>query len=341
METPKVVSHEQWLKARIELLAAERELTHQRDALVRRRMAMPWERVEKRYVFDAPEGRRTLAELFEGRRQLLVQHFMLGPGWEEGCKSCSFMADHTDGMNVHLAQRDVTFVAISRAPLAGIERFRKRMGWRFKWVSSHGGDFNYDFHVSFTPEEKARNKVYYNYGEAAFRARRVARHQRVLQGRRRRSLSYLLDLRARRGGHDGHIQPPGPDSEGARRGPIELRHGMGASPRSLRAGAGRWFVLRSARLREARGERQAVSCQPPPTSHLPPPTHLEKGERRKELSAGLSHSPGRRPLSDHAPMLARTSRRVVWPAPAVMRRTCRLRPSAIVASRHAAGLLYR
>lgn len=165
METPKVVSHEQWLKARIELLAAERELTHQRDALVRRRMAMPWERVEKRYVFDAPEGRRTLAELFEGRRQLLVQHFMLGPGWEEGCKSCSFMADHTDGMNVHLAHRDVTFVAISRAPLAGIERFRKRMGWRFKWVSSHGGDFNYDFHVSFTPEEVAKGKLYYNYSE--------------------------------------------------------------------------------------------------------------------------------------------------------------------------------
>lgn len=168
METPKVVSHEQWLKARLELLAAERELTHQRDALARRRRAMPWERVGKNYVFDTPEGKRTLAELFEGRRQLLVQHFMLGPGWEQGCPSCSFMADHTDGMNVHLAHRDVTFLAVSRAPLAEIERFRRRMGWQFKWVSSHGSDFNYDFHVSFTPEEKARDEVYYNYGTQSF-----------------------------------------------------------------------------------------------------------------------------------------------------------------------------
>jgi predicted dithiol-disulfide oxidoreductase (DUF899 family) len=168
MEKPKVVSHDEWLKARLELLAAERELTHQRDALTRRRMSMPWERVEKNYEFDTTDGRRKLAELFEGRRQLLVQHFMLGPGWEQGCPSCSYMADHTDGMNVHLAHRDVTFVAISRAPLAEIERFRRRMGWKFKWVSSHGGDFNYDFHVSFTPEEKARDRVYYNYGVQPF-----------------------------------------------------------------------------------------------------------------------------------------------------------------------------
>ncbi len=165
MEKRQVVSHDEWLKARLELLAAEKEFTRQRDALTRRRMAMPWERVEKNYVFDTPEGRRTLANLFDGRRQLLVQHFMLGPGWQEGCKSCSFMADHTDGMNVHLAHRDVTFVAISRAPLGEIERFRRRMGWQFKWVSSHGSDFNYDFHVSFTPEEVARGKVDYNYGK--------------------------------------------------------------------------------------------------------------------------------------------------------------------------------
>ena len=164
MNTPNVVSHDDWLKARLELLAAEREFTHQRDALTRRRMDMPWERVEKNYVFDTPGGRRTLAELFEGRRQLLVQHFMLGPGWEQGCKSCSYMADHTDGMNVHLAHRDVTFVAISRAPLAEIERFHRRMGWQFKWVSSHGSDFNFDFGVSFTPEQVARGNVGYNYG---------------------------------------------------------------------------------------------------------------------------------------------------------------------------------
>ena len=168
METPKVVSHEQWLKARLELLAAEREHTHQRDALARRRRALPWERVGKQYVFDTPEGRRTLADLFEGRRQLLVQHFMLGPGWEQGCPSCSFMADHTDGMNIHLQHRDVTFLAVSRAPLAEIERFRQRMGWRFKWVSSFANDFNHDFAVSFTPEEQAKGEVYYNFGMQPF-----------------------------------------------------------------------------------------------------------------------------------------------------------------------------
>ena len=165
MDTPKVVSREEWLKARRELLAAEKEFTRQRDALTRRRMAMPWERVVKTYVFDTPDGKRALADLFEGRRQLLVQHFMLGPGWEQGCPSCSFMADHADGMNVHLAHRDVTFLAVSRAPLAEIERFRRRMGWQFRWVSSHGSDFNYDFGVSFTPEEVATGKLQYNYSD--------------------------------------------------------------------------------------------------------------------------------------------------------------------------------
>ena len=167
MEMRKVVLHEEWLKARLDLLAAEKEFTRQRDALTRRRMAMPWERVEKNYVFDTLEGQRTLAELFAGRRQLMVQHFMFGPGWEQGCPSCSFIADHTDGMNVHLAHRDVTFVAVSRAPLSEIEGFRRRMGWRFKWVSSFGSDFNHDFHVSFTPEE-AKGQVYYNYAMQPF-----------------------------------------------------------------------------------------------------------------------------------------------------------------------------
>ena len=164
MEMEKLVSHEEWIRARLELLAAEKAFTRQRDALTRRRMAMPWKRVEKTYVFDAPEGKRTLAELFEGRSQLLVQHFMFAPGWEQGCKSCSFMADHTDGANVHLAQRDVTMMAVSRATLPEIERFRRRMGWQFKWVSSHGSDFNRDFGVTFTPEEVAKGKVDYNYG---------------------------------------------------------------------------------------------------------------------------------------------------------------------------------
>jgi len=163
-----VVSGDRWVAERKTLLAREKELTRLHDQIARERRALPWERMEKDYAFDAPEGRRTLADLFEGRRQLLVQHFMFGPGWEQGCPSCSFMADHTDGMNVHLAHRDITLVAVSRAPLAEIERFRQRMGWQFKWVSSYGSDFNHDFSVSFTPEEHANGKVYYNYGMTAF-----------------------------------------------------------------------------------------------------------------------------------------------------------------------------
>jgi predicted dithiol-disulfide oxidoreductase (DUF899 family) len=159
-----VVSKDRWLAERKALLAHEKELTHLRDQIARERRALPWVRIDKLYTFDAPEGTRTLADLFEGRRQLMVQHFMLGPGWEQGCPSCSFMADHTDGMKVHLAQRDVTFIAISRAPLGEIERFRQRMGWQFKWVSSFGSDFNHDFRVSFTPEERAKGEVAYNYG---------------------------------------------------------------------------------------------------------------------------------------------------------------------------------
>ncbi len=163
-----VVSRDQWVAERKALLAREKELTRLRDQIARERRALPWVRVEKNYVFDTPEGPRTLADLFEGRRQLLVQHFMFGPGWEQGCKSCSFMADHNDGANMHLAQRDITLLAVSRAPLADIERFRQRMGWQFNWVSSYGNDFNYDFGVSFTPEEMARGEVYYNYAMQSF-----------------------------------------------------------------------------------------------------------------------------------------------------------------------------
>jgi predicted dithiol-disulfide oxidoreductase (DUF899 family) len=164
-ENHRVVSGNEWIAERKALLAREKELTRLRDQIASERRALPWVRIDKSYVFDAPEGRRTLAELFDGRRQLLVQHFMLAPGWEQGCPSCSFMADHVDGMNIHLAHRDVTFLAVSRAPLTEIERFRQRMGWRFKWVSSHGNDFNYDFGVSFTPEEVAKGALNYNYGK--------------------------------------------------------------------------------------------------------------------------------------------------------------------------------
>ncbi len=164
MTTHLTVSREKWLESRLDLLAAEKDLTRRSDQVAQLRRQLPWVKTDKPYVFDGPSGQVALADLFEGRHQLLVQHFMLAPGWEQGCPSCSYMADHTDGMTVHLAHRDVTFVAISRAPFAEIERFRRRMGWQFKWVSSYGTDFNYDFGVSFTPEEVAKGKINYNYG---------------------------------------------------------------------------------------------------------------------------------------------------------------------------------
>jgi predicted dithiol-disulfide oxidoreductase (DUF899 family) len=165
-----ILSNDQWVAARKTLMAHEKELTHLRDQIARERRALPWRRIEKNYVFDTPEGARSLADLFEGRHQLLVQHFMFGPGWAQGCPSCSFMADHTDGMTAHLAQRDTTFVAISRAPLADLLRFRQRMGWQFTWASSNANDFNFDFNVSFTPEEKLENKVTYNYGTQSYQS---------------------------------------------------------------------------------------------------------------------------------------------------------------------------
>ncbi len=165
---PMIGTREEWLAARLELLEVEKDLVRRSDEVARQRRQLPWVNVDENYTFDAPEGKRTLADLFEGRSQLLVQHFMLGPGWEQGCPSCSFMADHIDGMTVHLANRDVTFVAISRAPLAQIEPFCRRMGWQFRWVSSFGSDFNHDFHVSFTPEEQDKDQVYYNFGMQPF-----------------------------------------------------------------------------------------------------------------------------------------------------------------------------
>ena len=158
-----VVTHDQWITQRKALLVQEKALSHQTDELARQRRALPWVRVDKTYVFDTPQGKRTLADLFDGHSQLLVQHFMLGPDWEQGCPSCSFMADHLDGMLPHLAQRDLAVRVVSRAPLAQIERFQQRMGWQFPWVSSHGSDFNLDFCVSFTPQDAARGEVRYNY----------------------------------------------------------------------------------------------------------------------------------------------------------------------------------
>ena len=155
-----IATRKRWLEARRDLLAAEKDLTRRSDQVAQLRRQLPWVRVDKTYVFDGRDGRRSLADLFDGRRQLIVQHFMLTPGAEQGCPSCSYMADHTDGMTVHLAHRDVTFVAISRAPLADIERFRQRMGWKFTWLSSHGTSFNYDFGVTM---DESVQPIEYNY----------------------------------------------------------------------------------------------------------------------------------------------------------------------------------
>jgi predicted dithiol-disulfide oxidoreductase (DUF899 family) len=159
----KVVTPAEWLAARKELLKKEKEFTRQRDEIARLRRELPWEKVEKKYVFDGPNGRETLANLFGSKNQLLVYHFMLGPGWTEGCPSCSFLAVHFDGAIPHLGARDVSFVAVSRATLPDIEAFKKRMGWKFKWVSSDGTDFNYDYHVSMSKDELGKGEVSYNY----------------------------------------------------------------------------------------------------------------------------------------------------------------------------------
>jgi predicted dithiol-disulfide oxidoreductase (DUF899 family) len=167
-EHPNVVSEEQWLAARRELLREEKEFTRLRDQLAARRRALPWVKIDKAYVFISPSGPVTLADLFQGRSQLVVQHFMMGPGWEEGCKSCSFMMDHFNAAAAHLPARDVSFAAVSHAPLAEILPFKQRMEWNVNWVSAHGTDFNFDFHVSFTPEEMERGSVYYNYTKQPF-----------------------------------------------------------------------------------------------------------------------------------------------------------------------------
>jgi predicted dithiol-disulfide oxidoreductase (DUF899 family) len=167
---PRIASREEWLDARKTLLARERELTHLRDEIAAERRALPWVRIEKDYTFETPEGRVTLAYLFEGRNQLAIYHFMLAPGLEHICDGCSFMADHVDAARQHFEQADLSFASVSRAPIAEIEQVRKRMGWRFRWVSSGGTDFNYDFGVSFTPEQVANRDTGYNFGTSPYAA---------------------------------------------------------------------------------------------------------------------------------------------------------------------------
>ena len=161
----KVVTRAEWTKARVDLLEKEKQLTRMRDALSAQRRHLPWVRIDKPYIFDTPDGKQTLSQLFDGRSQLFVKHFMFGPGWKEGCVGCSFEVDHIEGTLVHLSNHDVTCVMVSRAPLAELEAFRRRMGWQIKWVSSQGSSFNYDFHVSFTPEQVKAGRGYYNYRE--------------------------------------------------------------------------------------------------------------------------------------------------------------------------------
>jgi len=165
-----VVPHEEWESARKQLLAKEKEFSKLRDELTHLRQKLPWEKVEKVYTFEGPGGRETLADLFGGKSQLIVYHFMFDPDWTEGCKSCSFIADHYNPIIVHLEHRDVAMVTVSRAPLDKLEAYKRRMGWSFKWVSSFGGDFNWDYHVSFTPEQAQSGEMYYNYRVGKFPA---------------------------------------------------------------------------------------------------------------------------------------------------------------------------
>ena len=168
MKQPNIVSPAEWLAARKQLLDKEKELTRQQDELAAQRRALPWVRVDKAYRFEGPDGRRSIGDLFGGHSQLVVYHFMLGPGWKEGCPSCSILCDHLDGARVHLAARDVSLTLVSRAPYAEIARFRERMGWRLPWVSSHDSDFNRDFHVSFSKDEVQAGSFYYNYASDGF-----------------------------------------------------------------------------------------------------------------------------------------------------------------------------
>jgi predicted dithiol-disulfide oxidoreductase (DUF899 family) len=163
MTDHKVVSERDWVAERKKLLEREKELTHLQEQVAAERRALSWVRVDKTYTFDTPEGKKTLSDLFDGRSQLIVYHFMYGPEMKTGCVGCSFLSDHVDGANQHLQHHDVTYVAVSRGPLATLEAYKKRMGWKFPWVSSAGSDFNYDYHVSFTKDEIAKGEAEYNF----------------------------------------------------------------------------------------------------------------------------------------------------------------------------------
>ena len=168
MPNNKIVSADEWLSARQTLLQKEKDFNRTRDALSQARRELPWQKIEKEYLFEGANGKESLADLFAGSSQLIIYHFMLGPDWEEGCPSCSYWADNFNRIDLHLKQRDISFLAVSRAPLAKLDAYKERLGWQFKWVSSFGNDFNYDYQVSFTPEQIDSGEVYYNYRKTAF-----------------------------------------------------------------------------------------------------------------------------------------------------------------------------
>ena len=229
MSNPQVVSREEWLKARKAHLKNEKALTRMRDLVSAERRALPWVKVDKEYVFDAPEGKRTLSELFGKNSQLIVHHFMWRHDLDMGCVSCSLEADHAEGALVHLENHDVSYVRVSRAPLAKLEAYKKRLGWKAKWVSSYANDFNFDYHVSFTKEDSPRARS--TTTTAGRRVRRIARAQRLLQGQGRHRLPHLLELRPwqRRGDRRLHLSrhhAQGPQREGD--------HGVGEAQRRVR-----------------------------------------------------------------------------------------------------------
>ena len=228
----RIVSEAEWFSARKELLAKEKEFTRQRDALSAERRKLPWVKVEKKYVFDATGSKETLAELFGNKSQLMVYHFMFGPGWIEGCPSCSFLADQFDGIMVHLANRDVALRVVSRAPIDEIETFRKRMGWKFHWVSSFSNDFNRDYQVSATKEEMAQRNVIYNYATADFPSEERPGLSVFYKDQASQiDLSHLFDLRTRARHLARRVQFSRSRAYGTRRGRSQVSDGMGTAPR--------------------------------------------------------------------------------------------------------------
>jgi predicted dithiol-disulfide oxidoreductase (DUF899 family) len=229
----KVLAGEQWIEARRQLLIKEKEFTKARDALSQARRDLPWERVEKSYVFDGPGGKETLSDLFAGKSQLIVYHFMFDPAWEAGCKSCSYWADNFNGIDVHLAHRDVTLLAVSRAPLPKLEAYKRRMGWSFKWVSSFGSDFNYDLGVSFTPQQVADGMAFWNYTEKKpFETETVGIS--VFCRDQGPDFPHLFMLRARRRHAQRRLSLPRSHAQGTRRGRSEAsRPGLGAPARRI------------------------------------------------------------------------------------------------------------